>query len=303
MDWDGEPTPFVDADRQILFCLGGFPPDRNGSDWEGDVSKPAAEAMKGSAVQIYTVPRWQRKRAAGERIPRRGGHAAKSVGASMGGGQVKPQNLSHSPRLLAIFAALFALKCFERISGWTNTLFMAFAPDLWKFYRDTLDAVCSHDPTILRNFSQKFSVFSTTTFNFGPRTVTFPHIDFRNLAWGWCAITALGDYDPDRGGHLILWDLKLIIRFPPGSTILIPSAIMRHSNTNIQPHETRFSFTQFTPAALFRWVYNNFRTDKDINASTKTSAAEHEQRRQDKRRRWSEGIKMYRTWKGKVRTL
>jgi hypothetical protein len=67
--------------------------------------------------------------------------------------------------------------------------------------------------------------------------VTFPHLDFANLAWGWCAITALGDFDPDKGGHLILWDLKLIIRFPPGSTILIPSTLIHHSNTSIHPHE------------------------------------------------------------------
>ncbi|KAJ7624191.1 hypothetical protein B0H17DRAFT_1151319 [Mycena rosella] len=53
-------------------------------------------------------------------------------------------------------------------------------------------------------------------------------------AWGWCSITALGDFDPNKGGHLILWDLRLAIRFPPGSTILIPSALLHHSNVAIQ---------------------------------------------------------------------
>lgn len=38
-----------------------------------------------------------------------------------------------------------------------------------------------------------------------------------------CAITTLSDYDPKAGGHLVLWDLKLVIEFPPGSTILILS--------------------------------------------------------------------------------
>ncbi|KAJ7234326.1 hypothetical protein B0H12DRAFT_989782, partial [Mycena haematopus] len=184
-------------------------------------------------------------------------------GPSMGGGQTYPQNLTHAPRLLSIFAALFASQPFKRISGWTNMLFLAFAPELHSFYRTTLDAVCDDQrqhraKRIQRNFAPRFSVFSTATFNFGPATVTFPHIDYRNLAWGWCAITVLGRFNPDRGGHLVLWDLKLIIRFPPGSTIFIPSAILRHSNTSIQPGETRFSFTQFTPAALFRWVYNGF---------------------------------------------
>ncbi|KAK7064876.1 hypothetical protein R3P38DRAFT_2491182, partial [Favolaschia claudopus] len=302
VNWDGVPTPLVDADHNILVGLGGFPPDRNGSNWQRDVAKPAAEAMRAAAVNIWTLPRWLRKRQA-HSSNRRGGHAAKSVGPSMGGGQPHPQNLSHTPRLLAIFSALFALKCFEHIAGWGNTLFEAFAPDLFGYYKAKLTEVWTHDPRIHLNFPLKFSVFSTATLNFGPATITLPHIDFRNLAWGWCSITALGDYDPDFGGHLVLWDLKLVIRFPPGSTILIPSAILRHSNTNIRAHEFRFSFTQYTPAAIFRWAYNGFRTDKDVDGSKSTSAAEHEQRRRDKERRWKEGIKMYKKWDGPVRTL
>ncbi|KAJ7620521.1 hypothetical protein DFH06DRAFT_1010638, partial [Mycena polygramma] len=39
-------------------------------------------------------------------------------------------------------------------------------------------------------------------------------------------------FDPNLGGHLILWDLNLVIRFPPGSSIFIPSALLRHSNVS-----------------------------------------------------------------------
>jgi hypothetical protein len=179
---------------------------------------------------------------------------------------------------------------------------MGFAPDLHSYYNSTLgdlfawDAMQSRACHLLRNFTPVRSVFSTATFNFGPRTITLPHIDFGNLAWGWCAITALGWFNPDRGGHLVLWDLKLIIRFPPGSTILIPSAILRHSNTKIQAGERRYSFTQFTPAGIFRWVYNGFWTDRDINQSKQTTQTDRERRRREQRARWQEGIKMYRTW-------
>ncbi len=95
------------------------------------------------------------------------------------------------------------------------------------------------------------SIFSCATFNFGPRTLCFRHTDSGNLPFGWCTITALGWFDPKRGGHLVLWDLKLIIDFPPGSTILIPSAILLHSNTAIAPGERRYSFTQYTSGGLF----------------------------------------------------
>ncbi|KAJ7742915.1 hypothetical protein B0H14DRAFT_3897734 [Mycena olivaceomarginata] len=55
------------------------------------------------------------------------------------------------------------------------------------------------------------SVFAACTFNFGRHAITVPHLDFGNLSWGWCAITALGRFNPDLGGHLVLWDLKLIV--------------------------------------------------------------------------------------------
>ncbi|KAK7012625.1 hypothetical protein R3P38DRAFT_3323842 [Favolaschia claudopus] len=313
-EWQGEPTPVVDADNLLFFALGGFPDDQPGRSWDEEVAKPAAKDIRATAVDIYTEPRWLRKRRArnGESVPRRGPHAAKTIGISMGGGQTHPQNTAHSARLHQLLTNLLALQSIQRIAGWTNSnhyanpppvLFMAFAKQLHSFYEKELRSVCEHDPRTIRNFPARLSVFSMVTINFGPATVTFPHIDYRNLAWGWCAITALGNYNPDLGGHLVLWDLKLIIRFPPGSTILIPSAILRHSNTTIQANETRFSFTQFTPAGLFRWVYNKFRTDADIDKSKTTTPAEHEQRKKDRARRWDEGVNMYTRWQGPVSTV
>jgi hypothetical protein len=172
-------------------------------------------------------------------------------------------------------------------------LFQCYAPDLHAYYGDTMNKLYEWNPALLRNFSDKVSVFAAATFNFGPRTVTFPHLDFANLAWGWCTITALGDFDPDRGGHLILWDLKLIIRFPPGSTILIPSALIRHSNTSIQAHEKRFSFTQYTSAGIFRFVDNGFKSDQLVN-DLGVSVAEQAARLEARKTRWVEGLKMYR---------
>lgn len=174
-------------------------------------------------------------------------------------------------------------------------MFQAFQPDVHAYYESTMKALHKWNPALKRNFGQFTSVFAAATFNFGPWTITVPHLDFANLAWGWCSITALGDFDPDKGGHLILWDLKLIIRFPPGSTILIPSAIIRHSNVSIQQGEKRFSFTQFTAAGIFRFVHNGFRTDKSLKDEGMT-VAQKLQRAQERRDRWVEGLQMYRQW-------
>ncbi|KAF8163890.1 hypothetical protein K438DRAFT_1618027, partial [Mycena galopus ATCC 62051] len=171
-------------------------------------------------------------------------------------------------------------------------LLQCFAPDLHAHYSATMEKLHRWNSSLKRLFPADVSVFSCATFNFGPRTVTYPHLDFANLAWGWCAITALGDFDPDIGGHLILWDLKLIICFPPGCTVLIPSALIRHSNTSIQPHEKRFSFMQYTPAGIFRFVDNGFRSDVAVNATA--SVAEQQERIEARKTRWAEGLKMYR---------
>ncbi|KAJ7029513.1 hypothetical protein C8F04DRAFT_1264968 [Mycena alexandri] len=69
--------------------------------------------------------------------------------------------------------------------------------------------------------------------NYKKQAITVPHLDVSNLSRGWRAITALGWFDPDLGGHLTLWDLKLVRGFPLGATILIPSAMVRHSNCPI----------------------------------------------------------------------
>jgi hypothetical protein len=78
-------------------------------------------------------------------------------------------------------------------------------------------------------------------------------------------VFADGDFDADFGGHLILPDLRLVIRFPPGSTILIPSASFTHGNVAIREGETRTSFTQFCPGGLFRHMDYGFRLHEELS--------------------------------------
>lgn len=62
---------------------------------------------------------------------------------------------------------------------------------------------------------------------------------------------------------MILWDLELVVEFPPGSTIMIPSSVIHHSNTRIQPDDRRYSFTQYSAGGLFRWVDLGFKKVED----------------------------------------
>ncbi|KAJ8508373.1 hypothetical protein ONZ45_g9359 [Pleurotus djamor] len=165
-----------------------------------------------------------------------------------------------------------------------SSLLHLHAPDLGKYYRSTLDAVIAHMPRLKRNF--KRSDFASLTVNFGPQTVCRKHRDVCNLAWGWCAVTAMGNYNYRNGGHLVLWDLGLVIEFPPGYTVLIPSASLYHSNTPITPNETRYSITQYTGGEVFRWVNNGFQMEKDVPPATADA----------KRQRWIDGLAMLKTW-------
>jgi hypothetical protein len=185
----------------------------------------------------------------------------------------------------------------------TNTLndsfdpacFATWAPNLYNYYVDHLRPLYAKYPNLKRNFL--CSIFACATFNFGPWTCTYPHTDPGNLPFGWCAITALGNFDPTLGGHLVLWDLKLVIEFPPGSTILIPSASLRHSNVSIRDGETRYSFTQYTAGGLFRWVDHGFQSASAYSAGrTKAQLKKHECQEEHKgAERWRMGVNLFST--------
>ncbi|KAL7278117.1 hypothetical protein ACG7TL_008088 [Trametes sanguinea] len=156
-----------------------------------------------------------------------------------------------------------------------------YAPRLHRYYSDTMDALLHHHRGLRRNFVN--SVFASATFNVGPQTVARTHTDHLNLPAGLCAITALGSFDAEAGGHLILWDLKLVIKFPPGATVLIPSALLCHSNTALQPGETRFSLTQYSAGGLFQWVECGFKPQGAVSAAGKKRYARGEEH-------WNEGL-------------
>lgn len=137
-----------------------------------------------------------------------------------------------------------------------SAVFPNFSPYLHMFCKERLAQLEQWDPKLQRPF--KGTAFSAMTFNFGPRVCTIPHNDFNNLGWGWCSVTSLGKFDHTKGGHLVFWDLNIAVEFPAHSTILIPSAILQHSNTAIQDGERRSSVTQYNSAGVFRWIAYGF---------------------------------------------
>lgn len=218
----------------------------------------------------------------------RGEYTQITTGISHGIGRPHPMNIRSPTATVARAAAnlianpaikmIAASASSEGVAFWAGRFLIArldflqtFAPATYQRYSCTLSSLCHNDSTLRRNFDE--SVFAATTFNLGPRVCTLPHRDRHNLPNGFCAITALGRFDPMRGGHLILWDLNLVVEFPAGTTVLIASAVLAHSNLPVADNETRMSITHYSAGALFRYVDDGFRLRAE--RAVQTSPEEH----------------------------
>jgi hypothetical protein len=105
-------------------------------------------------------------------------------------------------------------------------LLEAFFPFAFHSLKLQKEALLEHEEQSL--YPTDSSVFSAATFELGgPHRQTFATgVPYRHQAGTWSILTALGDYSPFYGGHIILWDLGLVVSFPPGSCILIPTSIV-----------------------------------------------------------------------------
>ncbi|KAJ7587020.1 hypothetical protein C8J56DRAFT_786964 [Mycena floridula] len=195
-------------------------------------------------------------------IHRRGFFLAIARGYSFGGGRMKPGNTVHSRRLRERLDKLYENTNLIRVAGGLAS----FAPKIFHYMKTMLKKLSSHSSGggLLHNF--KNSAYPMCTINFGPETACFKHTDDANGAGLLCLVTAVSNHNPQRGGHMVLYSLKLMVEFPSGSTIGLPSASVPHGNTPIQDGEERYSVTQYCPGGLLRWVHYGFRTVKTLLA-------------------------------------
>ncbi|KAF7334844.1 hypothetical protein MSAN_02360700 [Mycena sanguinolenta] len=286
-EMQGPTKAIIDADDGVIVILNCGPTEA--TNWEC-VTNQASTAMDNAAKLLYG-PEYNQEPLGNS--SRRGPHYAEHMGAGMGGGQRRPTPFTLHSAVRQILMLLLLNSAIARFISMANFLFQLYAPRLYAYYLETMQALQTWDPNLPLLAPLLSCVFACITFNFGPQTVTLLHLDFLNLAWGWCFITAPGWYDHRKGGHLIIWDLRLVIEFSPGATFAIPSAVLRHSNVSIQKGEKRFSITQYTSVGLFRFVNNSFQMD--ITGKASMSKAEEREFAAAAQRRYSEGIEMHST--------
>ena len=83
--------------------------------------------------------------------------------------------------------------------------------------------------------------FCSFTANMGPQMVCNAHCDFWNLVYSTCPIGALGLFNHRMGGHIILHEPKLIIKFRRGDVMF--------------DGEAQYSFTMYTAGGLFHYAW------------------------------------------------
>ncbi|KAG0692936.1 hypothetical protein DFH29DRAFT_881896 [Suillus ampliporus] len=231
VEWDGRtPHILLDKEERIIGVLAGHPKD---DCWQDTVAA-ACTAMEDARSRCVFAD--------DDMKHRRGAYPCLAVGVSFGGGQKIPGNLVHAKGNREALQSLLEHKAIQRIAGFGNGILYHYSPKVYELYSNTRRLLLDNQPGLKWNFQN----------------------NNQNFASGMCSITALGNYDPTKGGHLVLFDLGLIVQFPPGSTIIIPSAILRHGNVSISSGEKRLSFTQYFAGGLIRWVRYGLQTEANF---------------------------------------
>ncbi|KAH6883741.1 hypothetical protein BKA70DRAFT_1113993 [Coprinopsis sp. MPI-PUGE-AT-0042] len=219
---------------------------------------------------------------------KRGYFPAVNVGTSYGQGSTRPSNLRNKDA--AMVASLLTNVYVERVAIFASYALSMWFPGFYKYAKARLDSLYSHMPELSRNFTR--SIYPRAAFNLGSSVCTLPHLDVMNCPFGLCSIQAFGSFNHKTGGHLVLPDLKLVIEFPSGSLILMPSATLKHANTPIQPGERRSSFTQYCPGGLFRFVDNDFKTETALKTANPSL---YKKNMELKKQRWEMGLGLWNT--------
>ncbi|KAF8059499.1 hypothetical protein FPV67DRAFT_1424580 [Lyophyllum atratum] len=241
--------PLVDKDRRIFATMIGRPNDPG---WAVSCQRAFEAIQREGGAAAFTTQ---------ERDHRRGKFPAVNVGVTYGKGTTQPVNLKRGAHD-EMLGRLLSNKDIARIAAFGSASFRTWAPRTYLYYKDRLDRLWDKMPNLERPFAK--SIFPCTAINFGPYAWTRKHRDPLNCPFGWCLIHSLGPFDHKKGGHIVLHEAKLIVEFPTGCTIAIPSATITHSNIPVQAGDERASFTQFCSGGLFRYVDNGFRTEKEF---------------------------------------
>ncbi|KAH7868548.1 uncharacterized protein C8R40DRAFT_1061804 [Lentinula edodes] len=235
--------PIVDCHGCMVVLIVGSPQMH----WQSEVAKLLAEAIAASSPHLkFSQEKLYHKWG--------DGFAALASGPSHGGGESFPGNHVLLQSEHSFMDVLLEHPAMQHASGVMNHKYVlveilhTYNPLMYEDYHLHQEELHDKELHLRCNFPN--SVWSLLTVNCGPQSVTNPHVDGRNRPDGWCPVLSLGPFNHRLGG-------QLVIEFPPGCVIFLPSALLVHYNCPIQEGEHRYSITQYTAGGLFWWVKEN----------------------------------------------
>ncbi|KAJ7358145.1 hypothetical protein DFH08DRAFT_953331 [Mycena albidolilacea] len=269
-DWQGEHTHVIlDRKQHVVGVL--VAPPQPGQDWNAVVAAATAAVWEARDKMTFPAAACQHRRVSGDGFP------AEGFGFAFSGGRQVVGNIkSSSARNAAAMEELLSDPNVARMATYPIPPFQSLCYNIFADYHTTKQTLLQKNPRLHRTFPR--SPFTAVTVNLGPVSVSPPHTDFANKADGMCLIGALGRFDPDKGGHLVLWDYDLIVRFP-----------------RVAAGEECFSLIQYCAGGLFRWVANGFQTDLSWRASA--TAEDVVNQEEERKMRCAHALKKFTRWK------
>ncbi|KAJ7041695.1 hypothetical protein C8F04DRAFT_1252624 [Mycena alexandri] len=173
----------------------------------------------------------------------------------------------------------------KRSSGWNcpqpefRTMLQAIAPRLWNLGRETVDAICAHDPGlrppfwIPGNHQHQPTAFAEVEYRFHIED-SMPRVRERaaGRVSGWDVLTSLGNYDSTEG-LLILWEGNSVLAFPPGSTVFLPTGVLTHSFTAVSETASQMLIVQSLSGELEHFVANGCESESPVVPRFATTAS------------------------------
>ncbi|KAJ7128206.1 hypothetical protein C8R43DRAFT_836004, partial [Mycena crocata] len=159
-----------------------------------------------------------------------------------------------------VFHQLLATMAMKRLLGFGSAMLAAFCSTAFQTLENQKRLFLEHDPRAL--YPNDSTVYSAAIIELGGphRREIAPGIADRFEAASWSVLHALGKYKSPSGGHVIFWDLGLVVAFPAGASILIPTGLIWYSFVKVREGETRYSILQYAGSGIGRWFQNGQRT-------------------------------------------
>ncbi|KAF9075715.1 hypothetical protein BDP27DRAFT_1358359 [Rhodocollybia butyracea] len=209
---------------------------------------------------------------------RRGNFGNLNAGVAHGGGRTRPANVVNEEANAAVIDTLINSAPFQRLSGYATGIFKSWAPRLYEYCSVQFERLLSSDDSLIRIFDN--SAMAAAAFNFGPRTVCLPHIDFGNLPFSGVGYGVLVGLIGEKEVTWCCGTSSSSLSFLQAQLLRFPQAFVDTA-------------TRYSSGGNFRWVDHGFQTEEKYRASMTAKEAEDERIR--KKGRWKMGLNLFST--------